>query len=133
MAVVFPKAAKDRSRMRRKPSEGNMAHVTTNPADLPMDRAAARPMSDVSQSTAKSYWRDNLRIMGALMLVWFAVSFGAGILFRETLDTVRIGGAPLGFWFVQQGSIFVFVALIYVYDFLMHRTEQKYQVDDDNE
>jgi len=76
----------------------------------------------------RRYWRGNLRIVGALLAVWFAVSYGAGILFREQLDRFSIGGAPLGFWFAQQGSIYVFVALIFVYVWRMNRLDAEYGV-----
>ena len=79
----------------------------------------------------KAYWRENLTVMGVLLAIWFLVSFGAGILFRDFLDQFSIGTAPLGFWFAQQGSIYVFVILIFVYSALMHRIERKYDADDD--
>ena len=63
-----------------------------------------------------------------MLLIWFVVSYGAGILFRESLDRFSIGGAPLGFWFAQQGSIYVFVVLIFVYVWLMNRLDRKYGV-----
>ena len=61
-----------------------------------------------------AYWKENARLLVSLMSIWFAVSFGAGILFREQLDQFSIGGYPLGFWFAQQGSIYVFIALIFL-------------------
>ncbi|CAI8428482.1 MAG: Uncharacterised protein [Flavobacterium sp. SCGC AAA160-P02] len=79
----------------------------------------------------KTYWRTNLKYLFILLLIWFLVSFGAGILFRETLDTVKIGGFKLGFWFAQQGSIYVFVILIFVYIRLMNTLDKKYGFDDD--
>lgn len=79
----------------------------------------------------KKYWRDTIRLTMGLLLVWFAVSYGAGILLRELLDQFHIGGAPLGFWFAQQGSIFVFVALIFYYCFAMNRLERKYKIEDE--
>ncbi len=86
--------------------------------------------SDTSKRDAvpKAYWRANLTLMAVLLSIWFAVSFGAGILFREALDQFSIGGAPLGFWFAQQGAIYVFVILIFVYSALMHRLERKYHL-----
>ena len=86
---------------------------------------------DISQSAFDKYWKENLTLMGVLLAIWFSVSFGAGILFRDFLDQFSIGTAPLGFWFAQQGSIYVFVALIFVYSFMMHRIERRYGVDDD--
>ena len=69
-------------------------------------------------------------LMATLLAVWFLVSFGAGILFRDWLDQFSIGGAPLGFWFAQQGSIYVFVVLIFVYAVVMDRIERRHGADD---
>ena len=77
------------------------------------------------------YWRKNLRYLGLLLGVWFIVSFGCGILFVDQLDTIRIGGFKLGFWFAQQGAIYVFVVLIFTYVFLMNRLDKKYKVDEE--
>ena len=70
-----------------------------------------------------------MRLTISLLIIWFAVSYGAGILFRDFLDQVSLGGAPLGFWFAQQGSIYVFVALIFYYCWAMRRIEKKYGVE----
>lgn len=77
-----------------------------------------------------AYWRENLRLMAVLMSVWFVVSYGAGILFVETLNQFSLGGYPLGFWFAQQGSIYVFVALIFIYVRKMNALDRKYDVDE---
>lgn len=77
-----------------------------------------------------AYWRENIRLLVSLMAVWFAVSFGAGILFREFLDQFMLGGYPLGFWFAQQGSIYIFIAIICFYVVRMKRIERKYDLDD---
>lgn len=79
----------------------------------------------------KSYWKTNLRYLLILLSIWFLVSFGAGILFREELDTIRMGGFKLGFWFAQQGSIYVFVILIFVYIRLMNKLDKKYGYDEE--
>ena len=79
----------------------------------------------------RAYWRANLRLLGTLMAIWFAVSFGAGIVFRPFLDQFMLGGFPLGFWFAQQGSIYVFIALIAIYAWRMHRIERDFALDDD--
>ena len=76
----------------------------------------------------KGYWRATLRLTAVLLVIWFAVSYGAGILFRDVLDRVSVGGAPLGFWFAQQGSIYVFVTLIFVYCFAMARLDRAHGV-----
>lgn len=75
-----------------------------------------------------AYWRATLRLTVGLLVIWFAVSFGAGILFREALDTFSIGGAPLGFWFAQNGAIYVFLALIVVYCRKMTQYERRYGI-----
>lgn len=76
----------------------------------------------------KGYWAATLRLTLALLLIWFAVSYGAGILLRDWLDQVSLGGAPLGFWFAQQGAIYVFVVLIFYYCWAMARIERKFGV-----
>ena len=78
---------------------------------------------------AKAYWKENLRYLFILLTIWFAVSFGAGILFKDELDDIKIGGFKLGFWFAQQGSMYVFVILIFVYVRLMNRLDRKYGYD----
>ena len=84
-----------------------------------------------SPDRAAAYWRANLRLIAALLTVWFAVSFGAGILFVEQLNAIRIGGLKLGFFFAQQGSIYVFVALIFIYVQQMNRLDRKFDVHED--
>jgi len=78
---------------------------------------------------AKAYWKENLRYLAILLTIWFVVSFGAGILFKEALDAIKIGGFKLGFWFAQQGSMYVFVILIFVYVRLMNKLDRKYGYD----
>lgn len=75
-----------------------------------------------------AYWRATLRVMAILLGVWFAVSFGLGILFVEPLNAFHLGGFPLGFWFAHQGSIYVFVALIFVYARWMDRIDARFGV-----
>lgn len=86
-----------------------------------------------SQEDRNAYWRANLKLMGGLMVIWFLVSFGAGILFVDVLNTIQIGGFKLGFWFAQQGAIYVFIALIFAYVYGMHRLDLKYGLDDKDE
>ncbi|MDM7862331.1 DUF4212 domain-containing protein [Alteromonas sp. ASW11-36] len=78
-----------------------------------------------------AYWRENLALLAKLLVVWFVVSFGAGILFVEQLNTIQFFGFKLGFWFAQQGSIYVFVALIFVYMAKMNAMDKKYGVDEE--
>jgi putative solute:sodium symporter small subunit len=88
-----------------------------------------------SSAAPTAYWRRNITYVAVLLAIWFLVSFGAGILFVEQLDTIRIPGTgfPLGFWFAQQGSIYVFVVLIFVYVILMNRLDRKYGLDEDSD
>ena len=81
----------------------------------------------------KDYWRANLKILIILLSIWFMVSFGFGIIFSDYLDQYQIGGFKLGFWFAQQGSIYFFVALIFVYVYLMNKLDKKYKNHDDEE
>ena len=81
------------------------------------------------QAHARAYWRENVRYLVILLSIWFLVSYGAGILFKNALDGIRLGGFKLGFWFAQQGSIYVFVILIFVYVRLMNRLDKKYGFD----
>ncbi|ACF46668.1 MAG: DUF4212 domain-containing protein [Prosthecochloris sp.] len=76
----------------------------------------------------QQYWRTNLAYLIGLLVVWFVVSYGFGILLAEPLNAIRFGGFKLGFWFAQQGSIYVFVILIFVYVMLMNRLDRKYDV-----
>jgi len=78
----------------------------------------------------RKYWKENLKYLAILLFIWFLVSFGFGILLVEQLNTIKIGGFKLGFWFAQQGSIYVFVILIFVYIKLMNSLDSKYEVND---
>ena len=79
----------------------------------------------------RQYWRKNLQYLGLLLSVWFLVSYGFGILFVEQMDRIRLGGFKLGFWFAQQGSIYVFVALIFFYAWRMNRIDRQFDVHED--
>tara|TARA_Y100000748_G_scaffold250587_1_gene215673 strand:- start:857 stop:1123 length:267 start_codon:yes stop_codon:yes gene_type:complete len=73
-----------------------------------------------------SYWKSNLIILASLLLVWFIVSFGFGILWSDQLDNFSLGGFKLGFWFSQQGSIYFFVLIIFVYVHLLNKLDKKF-------
>lgn len=79
---------------------------------------------------ANEYWRKNLRYVVILLTIWFTVSFGFGILLVDTLNSIQIGGFPLGFWFAQQGAIYVFVVLIFVYIYLLNKLDKQYTTED---
>ena len=77
-----------------------------------------------------AYWKSNIRLVTVLLIIWFVVSYGLGILLAEPLNNFSIGGYPLGFWFAQQGSIYTFLVLIFVYAASMNRLDKKYDVDE---
>ncbi len=77
----------------------------------------------------RGYWRENIRVLVVLLSIWFAVSFGLGILLVEPLNAFSLGGFPLGFWFAQQGAIYVFVVLIFVYARWMDRVDRRFDLD----
>ena len=79
---------------------------------------------------AKQYWKENIRYVLILLSIWFLVSYVFGIFLVEPLNAIHIGGAKLGFWFAQQGSIYVFVILIFVYVNLMNKLDKKYEFDE---
>ena len=83
------------------------------------------------RDAARRYWRTNLRYLAVLLAIWFVVSYGCGILFVDQLDRIQVGGFKLGFWFAQQGSIYVFVALIFVYVRRMNRLDAEFGVDEE--
>jgi len=76
---------------------------------------------------SKDYWRKNLKYLIILLSIWFTVSFGFGIILVDQLNTIQFFGFKLGFWFAQQGSIYVFVILIFVYIYLMNRLDKKFR------
>lgn len=79
----------------------------------------------------KQYWKRNITYLLILLAVWFLVSFGFGIIWADELNQIRLGGYKLGFWFAQQGSIYIFVLIIFIYVWLMNRLDRKYQVNED--
>jgi putative solute:sodium symporter small subunit len=86
----------------------------------------------MDQRNAKQhYWRANLRLVAACLVVWFTVSFGFGIVLADSLDRVSLLGVRLGFWFAQQGAIFAFIAIIFFYAWRMNRIDQEYDVDEE--
>jgi len=80
----------------------------------------------MKKKLAEEYWKKNIKYLIILLSIWFTVSFGFGIILVEELNQFKIGGFKLGFWFAQQGSIYVFVALILVYILLMNRLDKKF-------
>ncbi|WP_029891465.1 DUF4212 domain-containing protein [Polycyclovorans algicola] len=88
-------------------------------------------MTEEKRDAAVAYWKANLRLLITLLVIWFAVSFGAGILLVDVLNNIQIGGYPLGFWFATQGSIYTFIVLIFVYMAKMNQLDRKFDVHED--
>ena len=88
-------------------------------------------MSFETNEHAQAYWKENLRLLITLLVIWFTVSFGFGILLVEQLNNIQLFGFKLGFWFAQQGSIYAFVVLIFVYVWKMNQLDRKYDVHEE--
>ena len=84
----------------------------------------------MNKKNLNEYWKKNIRIVLILLSIWFLVSYVFGIFFVDTLNLISIGGAKLGFWFAQQGSIYVFVFIIYFYVKYMNKLDKEYDVDE---
>jgi putative solute:sodium symporter small subunit len=82
------------------------------------------------KSSANAYWAANLRIIAISLVVWFACSFGLGIILRPALSGISVGGADLGFWFAQNGSIYVFLILIFAYAWRMNKVDREFGVEE---
>ena len=82
----------------------------------------------MEEQKAQAYWQENIWTIMQLLVVWFIASYGCGVLFVDLLDTIAFGGFKLGFWFAQQGSIYVFLVLIFVYAKRMNAIDEKYDV-----
>jgi putative solute:sodium symporter small subunit len=85
----------------------------------------------MTEEQAKEYWRRNVSLMVKLLVIWFVVSYGCGILLVDVLNQIQIGGYKLGFWFAQQGSIYVFVVLIFYYARKMGQLDREFGVEED--
>jgi len=82
-------------------------------------------------NSSSGYWAANIRLVTVLLIIWALVSYGFGILLRPALSGIDVGGTDLGFWFAQQGSIYVFLILIFVYAVIMNGIDKKYGVDEE--
>ncbi len=96
----------------------NLEH-DTKPEAMPM-----------SEKRLEKYWKTNLKYLAILLSVWFFVSFVFGIILVDELNSIRLGGFKLGFWFAQQGSIYAFVIIILIYIRLMNRLDRRYKVNE---
>lgn len=88
---------------------------------------------DNNKQLSAQYWRANLKLLGGLLCLWFVVSFGFGILLADWLDQFVIFGFKLGFWFAQQGAIYAFVVIIFIYTWRMRALERSFGIDDSGE
>ncbi len=93
------------------------------------ERTRAEGSATERDERARRYWRANLRILTILLSIWFVTSFGLGILWVEQLNEFHMAGFPVGFWFSQQGSIYVFIVLIWVYARWMDRLDRDHGID----
>lgn len=84
----------------------------------------------MSENNTNNYWRENVRILKLMLGIWVLVSFFLSIIFADQLDAIRIGGFGFGFWMAQQGSIYIYVIMIFVYIRLMDKLDRKYGVDE---
>ena len=91
---------------------------------------AEKNLQDSDESN-QGYWKANLSLVGKLLVVWFVVSFGCGILFVDALNEIELGGYKLGFWFAQQGAIYIFVILIFIYVKKMNQLDREFGVEED--
>ncbi|MGI3165001.1 DUF4212 domain-containing protein [Pseudooceanicola sp. 200-1SW] len=82
-------------------------------------------------SDGKAYWAANVRIIKISLIIWALVSFGFGILLRPLISGIQVGGSDLGFWFAQQGSILVFLAIIFFYAWKMNRLDREFGVEEE--
>jgi len=80
--------------------------------------------------SSEQYWKKTLGLIRIILIIWFVISYGAGIIFAGALDSVKLGGYPLGFWFAQQGAIYGFVALIFIYAKLMGNIDKEFDVEE---
>ena len=83
------------------------------------------------EDSSHAYWKATLGLLTRILIIWFIVSFGAGILFAPLLDNIHMGGYPLGFWFAQQGSIYIFIVLIFYYAKKMNDIDRRFDVHED--
>ncbi len=77
------------------------------------------------------YWKKNIRVITGCLIIWAIVSLGAGVLFADALNGIKLGGYPLGFWFAQQGSIYIFIILIFYYAWRMNRLDREFDVNEE--
>jgi|TARA_B110000503_G_scaffold41279_1_gene67896 putative solute:sodium symporter small subunit len=91
-----------------------------------------KPFKMIQKTSHKKYWKTNLKYLTILLSVWFLTSYVFGILLVDSLNEIQIWGFPLGFWFAQQGAIYVFVILIFVYVYLMNRLDKAYGFDQES-
>lgn len=89
-------------------------------------------MTNNNSNNRRAYWHANLKLMLILLLVWFSISYLCGIVFVDLLNQIRVGGYKLGFWFAQQGSMYGFIAIIFIYAHKMNKLDHKYGVNDED-
>lgn len=99
-------------------------------AETQVSEQTADTQRTIAPEAAQEYWRRNVRLIAGLLAIWFVVSFGAAILLARPLSGVNFGAVPVSFWFAQQGSIMVFVVIIFVYARQMNKLDAEFGVED---
>jgi putative solute:sodium symporter small subunit len=125
--VADPPAARD---PRRAETDGGGRRRVTRLRRSKTDQAKGEPPMRI-ESDGQGYWRANIRLVRISLVIWALASFGFGILLRPMISGVAVGGTDLGFWFAQQGSILVFLALIFFYAWRMNALDREYGVDEE--
>jgi putative solute:sodium symporter small subunit len=103
-----------------------LARVNTGPVFVSAQRG-----KQMREENARAYWAANLKLIFTYLIIWFVVSYGCGILFVDALNNIQFFGFKLGFWFAQQGSIYVFLVLIWMYAFTMNKLDRKFDVHEE--
>jgi putative solute:sodium symporter small subunit len=106
-------------------------HGDYRPVSVTLSHHKITKLTFMNDDKRLAYWRANLRLVAVCLTIWFVCSYGFGILLVDELNTIRIGGFQLGFWFAQQGSIYIFVLLIFFYAWRMNRMDREHDVHED--
>ncbi len=112
--------------------KGSRGNLVDSPAKVQaMSDESTTSTEQQREAHRNDYWRSNLRLVAKLLVVWFLVSYGCGILFVDELNKISLGGFKLGFWFAQQGSIYIFVVLIFIYVKKMNKIDRDFGVEEE--
>lgn len=107
-----------------------ISFLATRSSEHTPNRSPSFKLEEERMKDLSLYWKKNLRFLAIILSIWFVVSYGCGILFVDALNTIKFGGFKLGFWFAQQGSIYVFIALIFIYVRWMNKLDKEFDVEE---